>query len=63
MFSKEKIKFEALNMLAWGGDASLRAMRKIEESRDVGDTEDEQNWTRVLERIRRYEYPIDYTSG
>ncbi len=63
MFSPEKIKIEALNMMAWGGDASLRALRKVEESRQEGDAENERNWTRILERIRQYEYPIDYMSG
>jgi hypothetical protein len=63
MFSSEKIKIEALNMMAWGGDASLQALRKVEESRKAGDVENEKNWTCILERIRRYENPIDYLSG
>ncbi len=62
MFSTEKIKTEALNMMAWGGDASLQALRRVEQSRKEGDAESEENWMRILERIRKYEYPIDYTN-
>ena len=62
MFTKQRIKDEALNLLAWGDNAVLSALRKIDEYKSAGDTENEENWERVLDRIRRYEYPIDYAS-
>ncbi len=60
MFSKEKVKSEALTLMAWGDeDATMRALLNIEDSRRKGDVENEKNWALILDRIRQYEYPID----
>lgn len=62
MFTNKKIKDEALALMAWGDNPTLSAIRKIDEYKSVGDEENEKNWERVLECIRRYEYPIDYAT-
>ena len=60
MFQKERVKSEALNMMAWGGDdAAMRALRNVDVCRREGDAEREKYWALIFDRIREIEFPID----